>query len=61
MLCRQRQWHRNCGRPGAGGFAVLFGLESLDRSLIAAVLPIQTLRLMGSDEGHIPKVLIIDP
>ena len=38
-------------RPGAGAFAVLFGLESLGRSVIAVVLPIQTLRVMGSDEG----------
>ncbi len=38
-------------RPGAGAFAVLFGLESLVRSVIAVVLPIQTLRVMGSDEG----------
>ncbi len=38
-------------RPGAGAFAVLFGLESLGRSVIAVVLPIQTLQVMGSDEG----------
>ncbi len=38
-------------RPGAGAFAILFGLESLGRSVIAVVLPIQTLRVMGSDEG----------
>ncbi len=38
-------------RPGAGAFALLFGLESLGRSVIAVVLPIQTLRVMGSDEG----------
>ena len=38
-------------QPGAGAFALLFGLESLSRSVIAVVLPIQTLRLMGSDEG----------
>ena len=38
-------------RPGAGAFAALFGLEALGRSVIAVVLPVQTLRLMGSDEG----------
>ncbi len=38
-------------RPGAGAFALLFGLESLGRSVIAVVLPIQTFRVMGSDEG----------
>lgn len=38
-------------RPGARAFAVLFGLESLVRSLVAAALPIQTLQVMGSDEG----------
>ena len=38
-------------RPGAGAFAVLFGLEALGRSVIAVVLPIQTLQVMGSDEG----------
>ena len=42
---------RPARRPGAGAFAVLFGLESLGRSVIAVVLPIQTLQVMGSDEG----------
>ncbi len=42
---------RPARRPGAGAFAVLFGLESLGRSVIAVALPIQTQRIMGSDEG----------
>jgi Na+/melibiose symporter-like transporter len=38
-------------RPGAGAFAALFGLESLGRAVIAVVLPVQTLQVIGSDEG----------
>jgi MFS family permease len=38
-------------RPGAGAFAVIYGLEALGRALIAVALPVQTLQVVGSDEG----------
>jgi MFS family permease len=44
-------WTSRLTTPGAGAFAVLFGIEALGRALVAAVLPLQTLELMGSDEG----------
>ena len=44
-------WTSRLTTPGAGAFAVLFGIEALGRALVAAVLPLQTLELIGSDEG----------
>ncbi len=44
-------WTSRLTTPGAGAFAVLFGIEALGRALVAATLPLQTLELMGSDEG----------
>ncbi len=44
-------WTSRLTTPGAGAFAVLFGIEALGRALVAAALPLQTLELMGSDEG----------
>ncbi len=44
-------WTTRLTTPGAGPFAVLFGIEALGRALVAAALPLQTLELMGSDEG----------
>ncbi len=44
-------WTSRLTTPGAGPFAALFGLEALGRALVAVVLPVQTLELMGSDEG----------
>lgn len=44
-------WISRLTTPGAGPFAVLFGLEALGRALVVVVLPVQTLELMGSDEG----------
>jgi MFS family permease len=44
-------WTSRLTTPGAGAFAALFGLEALGRALVVVVLPVQTLELMGSDEG----------
>jgi len=44
-------WVSRLTTPGAGAFAVLFGIEALGRALVAAALPLQTLDLIGSDEG----------
>jgi ACDE family multidrug resistance protein len=44
-------WTSRLTTPGAGAFAVLFGLEALGRALVTAALPVQTLELTGSDEG----------
>ncbi len=44
-------WTTRLTTPGAGAFAVLFGIEALGRALVAAALPLQTLELIGSDEG----------
>jgi MFS family permease len=44
-------WTSRLTTPGAGAFAVLFGLEALGRALVTAALPLQTYELMGSDEG----------
>ena len=44
-------WTSRLTTPGAGPFAVLFGLEALGRALVVVVLPVQTLELMGGDEG----------
>ncbi len=44
-------WTSRLTTPGAGPFAVLFGLEALGRALVTVALPVQTFELMGSDEG----------
>ncbi len=44
-------WTSRLTTPGAGAFAVLFGIEALGRALVAVALPLQTLELVGSDEG----------
>lgn len=51
MSERPAVWTSRLTTPGAGAFAVLFGIEALGRALVAAALPLQTLELMGSDEG----------
>ncbi len=51
MSERPAVWTSRLTTPGAGAFAVLFGIEALGRALVAAVLPLQTLELIGSDEG----------
>ncbi len=44
-------WTNRLTTPGAGALAVLFGLEALGRALVTVALPVQTLAIMGSDEG----------
>ena len=51
MSIRPAVWTTRLTTPGAGAFAVLFGLEALGRAVVTAALPLQSLRLMGSDEG----------
>ena len=51
MSIRPAVWTTRLSTPGAGAFAALFGLEALGRALVTAALPLQSLRLMGSDEG----------
>lgn len=43
-------WLRRIQSPGAETIAVLFFLEAISRSTASAVLPIDTVRLLGSDE-----------
>ncbi len=51
MSERPAVWTSRLTTPGAGAFAVLFGIEALGRALVTAALPLQTYALMGSDEG----------
>ncbi|MEC9264837.1 MAG: MFS transporter [Alphaproteobacteria bacterium] len=44
-------WLRRIKSPGAETIAILFGLEALARGTASAVLPIDTVRLLGSDEA----------
>ncbi len=51
MTTRPLVWTTRIATPGANSIAILCGLEGLTKALIAAALPIQTQRLIGSDEG----------
>ena len=51
MTRRPPVWTTHIAAPVARDFAILSGLESLTRALIAAALPIQTQALFGSDES----------
>lgn len=51
MSLRAPVWTTRVASPGADAFAILCGLEALSKALVAAALPIQTLELVGSDEG----------
>ena len=51
MAERPAVWTTRLTTPGAGAFATLFGLESASRALVTVALPIQTLAIVGSDEG----------
>jgi MFS family permease len=51
MSERPAVWTSRLTTPGAGAFAVLFGIEALGRALVTTALPLQTYALMGSDEG----------
>ncbi|WP_419905792.1 MFS transporter [Kiloniella sp.] len=52
MFVRHPIWLRSVTRPGAESFALVFALESLSRSLISSVIPIQLLRILG-DTQHV--------
>lgn len=51
-------WLRRIKSPGAETIAILFGLESVSRGTASAVLPIDTVRLLGSDEAVSLCVLV---
>ena len=51
MVAGPAVWTSRVTTPGAGAFAILFGFEAFGRALMTAALPVQTLRLMGNDEG----------
>ena len=51
MALRPAVWTTRLTTPGAGAFALLFGLEAVGRALVTTALPVQTLELVGSDEG----------
>ncbi len=44
-------------QPGANAVAIMFGLEAVSRGVVAAVLPLQTVALLGSDEALSMAVL----
>ncbi len=47
MQVRHPIWLRRVGAPGAEAIGVLFALESLVRSLLATIIPLEALRLLG--------------
>lgn len=51
MTIRPAIWTSRVTAPSALAFAALFGFEAFGRALMTAALPVQTLRLLGSDEG----------
>jgi MFS family permease len=51
MPTRPAVWTSRLTTPGAGAFAVLFGLQALSRALVTVALSVQTMEIMGSDEG----------
>lgn len=50
-------WLRRIRSPGAETIAILFFLEAMSRGTASAVLPIDTVRLLGSDEWVSVSVL----
>ncbi len=44
-------WLRRIKSPGAETLSILYGLEALSRATASAILPIDTVRLLGSDEA----------
>lgn len=44
-------WLRRIKSPGSETLAILFGLEAMSRGTASAVLPIDTVRILGSDEA----------
>ena len=51
MPTRPAVWTSRLTTPGAGAFAVLFGLQALIRALVTVALSVQTMEIMGSDEA----------
>ena len=51
MQVRQPVFLRRLTAPGSEAFAVLYGLESMARALLATVIPLEALRLLGSAQG----------
>jgi len=51
-------WLRRVSAPGAETLAFLFGLEALSRGTASAVLSIDTVRILGSDEAVSVCVLL---
>ena len=51
MPTRPAVWTSRLTTPGAGAFAVLFGLQAFIRALVTVALSVQTMAIMGSDEG----------
>ena len=51
MPTRPAVWTSRLTTPGAGAFAVLFGLQAFIRALVTVALSVQTMEIMGSDEG----------
>ncbi len=51
MPTRPAVWTSRLTTPGAGAFAVLFGLQAFVRALVTVALSVQTMAIMGSDEG----------
>ena len=44
-------WLSYLSAPGAGAFALLFGLNAFSRALLTVALPVQSLEIVGSDAG----------
>ncbi len=51
MPTRPAVWMTRLTTPGAGAFAVLFGLQAFGQALITVALSVQTMEIVGSDEG----------
>ena len=51
MPTRPAVWTSRLTTPGAGAFAVLFGLQAFIRALVTVALSVQTMAIMDSDEG----------
>ncbi|WP_020592490.1 MFS transporter [Kiloniella laminariae] len=50
MFVRHPVWLQNATRPGSETFALVFAAESLSRSIISSVIPIQLLRVLGDSQ-----------
>ncbi len=50
MFVRHPVWLRSVTRPGAESFALVFAIESLSRSIISSVIPVQLLSVLGETQ-----------